>query len=71
VRGVGLMVGVELVSGAACEDVRRRALAEDVLLLSCGPHGEVVRIVPALTISDEELELGLDVLIRALGEAAA
>jgi 4-aminobutyrate aminotransferase len=66
VRGIGLMVGVELVSGAVCDDVRRRAMEEDVLLLSCGSHGEVVRLVPALTISDDELELGLDVLTRAI-----
>ena len=69
VRGIGLMVGVELASGAVCDEVRRRALDENVLLLSCGPHGEVVRLVPALTISDEELELGLDVLIRAIRAA--
>ena len=71
VRGVGLMVGIELVSGEVCEGVRRRALAEGVLLLSCGSHGEVVRLVPALTISDDEMELGLDVLTRAVRAAAA
>jgi 4-aminobutyrate aminotransferase len=70
VRGIGLMVGVELVSGAVCDQVRGRALAENVLLLSCGPHGEVVRLVPALTISDDELQHGLDVLIRAIRASA-
>jgi len=70
VRGVGLMVGVELVSGERCEEVRRRALSEDVLLLSCGSHGEVVRLVPALTISDDELEHGLDVLVRSIRRSA-
>ena len=70
VRGIGLMVGVELVSGDVCEEVRRRALAEDVLLLSCGSHGQVVRLVPALTISDDELEHGLDVLVRSIRAAA-
>ena len=69
VRGIGLMVGVELVSGGVCEQVRRRALAESVLLLSCGAHGEVIRLVPALTISDDELQLGLDVLTRAIRAA--
>ena len=66
VRGIGLMVGVELVSGAVCDDVRARAQAENVLLLSCGSHGEVVRLVPALTISDDELALGLDALVAAI-----
>ena len=60
------MIGVELESRQVCEDVRRRALAENVLLLSCGSHGEVVRLVPALTISDDELALGLDDLTRSI-----
>ncbi len=70
VRGVGLMVGVELTSGDVCDEIRAKALAENVLLLSCGSHGEVVRLVPALTISDDELELGLDVLVRSIRAAA-
>ena len=66
VRGVGLMIGVELADGAAADAVLRRCLEQGVLLLSCGPHQEVVRLAPPLTISDDELEKGLTVLCAAL-----
>lgn len=67
VRGIGLMLGVELASGEVAEEVQQRCLDAGVLVLTCGPHGEVLRLVPPLTISDEDLDLGLDVLLAALG----
>ena len=35
------------------------AFERGLLLLSCGLYGNVVRLLPPLTISDEELEDGL------------
>lgn len=67
VRGLGLMLAVELIDGATTEAVQRRCLDAGVIVLSCGPHGEVLRLVPPLTITDEELDLGLAVLLGALG----
>ena len=67
VRGVGLMIGVELVDGATAERVQQRCLDAGVVVLNCGPHGEVLRLIPPLTISDEELDLGLTTLLAALG----
>src|SRR5207245_2385811 len=61
VRGVGLMVGVELASARVVEEVQRRCLERGVVLISCGPNQEVVRLAPPLTISDDELEHGLEV----------
>jgi 4-aminobutyrate aminotransferase len=66
VRGVGLMVGVELASGATAEAVQQRCLDEGLIVLNCGPHGEVLRLVPPLTITDEELDQGLSILGAAL-----
>ena len=70
VRGVGLMIGLELVDGQAVDAVLRRCLERGVIVISCGPHQEVVRLAPPLTISDEELDHGLDVLCEALGDLA-
>ena len=67
VRGIGLMIGVELVDGAAAERVQQRCLDAGVIVLNCGPHGEVLRLVPPLTISDDELDVGLGALLDALG----
>jgi len=35
-------------------------------VLSCGPDENVLRLAPPLTIGDDELEQGLDVLCDAI-----
>ncbi len=69
VRGVGLMIGVELVDGATADAVQRRCLDAGVVVLTCGPHGEVLRLIPPLTISRDDLDHGIGVLIEALALA--
>ena len=55
---------------------RRARRAEDaafergLLLLACGLYGHVIRLLPPLTISDEELGDGLRLLDEALAEIA-
>ncbi len=66
VRGRGLMLGAVLAErwrGAAAA-ILDHAAAHGVLLLQAGP--DVLRFVPALTISDEELAEGLTRLRAAL-----
>jgi 4-aminobutyrate aminotransferase len=69
VRGVGAMVGVELRDKATAEAVQMACLRAGVLVLTCGPEGSVLRLIPPLTISDPDLDHGLDVLGTALGAA--
>ena len=45
------------------------AFERGLLLLACGLYGNVVRLLPALTISDDELEDGLGLLSDALAAA--
>ena len=45
--------------------------AARLLLLACGLYGNVIRLLPPLTASDEELERGLGLLEEALGDAGA
>ena len=66
VRGVGAMIGVELVDQKTAEAVQRRCLGRGVLVLTCGPEGNVLRLIPPLTMTDEELDHGLAVLAKAL-----
>ncbi len=73
VRGRGAMIAVELVrSGTADPDpeltgrlvaAARRA---GLIVLTCGTFSNVVRLLPPLTIGDELLTEGLDVLAGAL-----
>ncbi|MEY2422909.1 MAG: 4-aminobutyrate aminotransferase [Acidimicrobiaceae bacterium] len=66
VRGIGLMIGVELRDGDAAAVVQRRCFDDGLLVLTCGPDDNVLRLIPPLTISDGELEQGLAILINAL-----
>jgi 4-aminobutyrate aminotransferase len=69
VRGVGAMIGVELTDKSTAERVQARCLADGVLVLTCGPDGNVLRLIPPLTMSDEELDHGLAVITKALQRA--
>ena len=73
VRGLGLMIGAELVAddghtpnAVAFDHVSAYAGREGMFILSCGPDGNVIRFVPPLNVSTEELDLGLDILDSAL-----
>jgi 4-aminobutyrate aminotransferase / (S)-3-amino-2-methylpropionate transaminase / 5-aminovalerate transaminase len=73
VRGRGAMIAVELVKSGSTEpdaDLTKAlcagAHAAGVIVLSCGTYGNVLRFLPPLTISDELLEDGLDVLALVL-----
>jgi 4-aminobutyrate aminotransferase/4-aminobutyrate aminotransferase/(S)-3-amino-2-methylpropionate transaminase len=46
-----------------------RALANGLVLLTCGMHGNALRLLAPLTIPDEQLEEGLDLLEKSLAEA--
>ncbi len=77
VRGLGLMVGVELVNkdGSANKDlqkkVRKVCLDSGMVVLSCGPHDNVLRLVPPLNLSQAELDEGWEILNAAFQEVAA
>lgn len=62
VRGKGLMIGVEIKGKAG--DVANIAAAKGLLLLTAGEH--VVRIVPPLVISMDEINKGLEILKACL-----
>ena len=66
VRGLGMMLGIELEKG----DARRtaeRCLENGLLVLTAKT---LIRLLPPLTITDGELERGLDILERVLAEQA-
>jgi 4-aminobutyrate aminotransferase / (S)-3-amino-2-methylpropionate transaminase / 5-aminovalerate transaminase len=73
VRGLGSMLALELVeqSGDASRAVTASAREKGLVLLSCGLYGNVIRLLPPLSATDEELERGLAILEEALGDASA
>ncbi|MDS1269897.1 diaminobutyrate--2-oxoglutarate transaminase [Lipingzhangella sp. LS1_29] len=70
VRGRGLAWGLALespeVAGAACAAAFERGL----LLETSGPQDEVVKLLPPLTVTEDELDRGLTVLAEAVAAAA-
>jgi 4-aminobutyrate aminotransferase/(S)-3-amino-2-methylpropionate transaminase len=75
VRGRGAMLAVELVRPGTQDpdpDLTRRVAAEahqrGVVVLTCGTHGNVLRFLPPLAITDELLAEACDVLDAVFGE---
>jgi diaminobutyrate-2-oxoglutarate transaminase len=70
VRGRGLMQGLDLgVDGLAVE-VARRAFDAGLVIETSGPADRVLKLLPPLTISLDDLAFGLDVIEGALDAAA-
>jgi 4-aminobutyrate aminotransferase len=72
VRGLGLMIGVEIVKSDKSVDpirrdkILREAFKERILLLPCGDS--VIRFCPPLVITEGEIDLGLDKFEEALNK---
>jgi 4-aminobutyrate aminotransferase len=73
VRGLGSMLAFELAeqNGEASKAVTVAARQKGLILLSCGLYGNVIRLLPPLSATDEELERGLAILEGALGDAGS
>ncbi|MEN0110114.1 MAG: aminotransferase class III-fold pyridoxal phosphate-dependent enzyme [Planctomycetota bacterium] len=74
VRGPGLMIGCEFAAGAEgkvqAAAVAKRCAADGLLLLTCGTHGNVVRWIPPLIVTAEQIDEGLAIFEDALSIAA-
>jgi 4-aminobutyrate aminotransferase len=76
IRGLGLMVGVELggsdkgASKELSERIQANCLKQNMLLLTCGTYGNVIRWIPPLIVTEEEIDRGLSIFAAACQEAA-
>ena len=74
-RGLGLMIGMELVQPDGTPDLALTAkvcacaLDHGLYLLSCGCDKNVVRFIAPLTVSREEIDTALEILDVAFAEA--
>jgi len=79
VRGLGLMIGVEIVNDRASREpapqltkrVQQAMRERGVLVSITGVHGCVLRITPPLVITDSQVGMALETLDSALGAAMA
>lgn len=71
VRGRGLMIGVEItVNGAADKPltsaIQKACIKRDLLLLTCGTYGNVIRWIPPLIVTSEQIDEALVIFEDAL-----
>jgi 4-aminobutyrate aminotransferase / (S)-3-amino-2-methylpropionate transaminase / 5-aminovalerate transaminase len=73
VRGLGPMLALELEeqTPARAKAIVDAAFDRGLLLLACGLYGNVIRLLPPLTIADDELDEGLALLDDAFAAALA
>jgi len=69
VRGRGLMIGIEMADGAQVQATRAAASEAGLLTLACGATGQVLRLIPPLVVTAEEVDEGLARLETALDKA--
>jgi 4-aminobutyrate aminotransferase len=67
VRGHGFMIGIEFVQPdrapdtASCEKVINYCLEEGLILINCGIDRNIIRCIPPLTTTDQELDTALTI----------
>ena len=74
VRGYGLMQGIEFTApdgtadAATAQAVQQATTGHGLLTLTCGPLNNVVRLIPALVVTEEEVDQGLERFRAAVEE---
>ena len=64
-RGRGFMQGLVCGATGTAKDICKAAFERGLIMETSGPNSEVAKLFPALTISDEELKHGLEILKSA------
>ena len=74
VRGLGAMIGLELVKDQTTKEpdapltaaLIQECAKNGLLIENAGTYGNVIRFLAPLVITDEQLEAGLDIMEKAL-----
>ncbi|WP_324765513.1 diaminobutyrate--2-oxoglutarate transaminase (plasmid) [Sinorhizobium meliloti] len=67
-RGRGLMAGLKCHSSAIVARVHDLAFENGLLIEASGPNRDVIKVLPPITITDDELDHGIEILDQALQE---
>lgn len=71
VRGKGMMQAIDVVDGAFAKEVAAKSFQSGLLVGPCGSGGRVIKLIPPLTIPDDDLTEGLDILESSIKAAGA
>ena len=77
IRGIGAMIGLELIKGTgkapAADEAKQLAtycLQNGLSILVCGSYGNIIRVLVPLIISEEQLEKGLNIMEAGLNHVS-
>lgn len=79
VRGIGAMIGIELVKDKKTKEpakelvskVIKLCLEQGLIIISAGIYGNVIRLLIPLVTTDEQLDRGLEILAKSIIKVAA
>lgn len=72
VRGLGPMIGIELVTEdgnpnhEAFNKLYHHCRGEKLIIVNCGPNGNIIRFIPPLITTEDEMNKALDILLRGI-----
>ncbi len=64
--GIGFIYGVDVRDSDYAARIRKKAFENGLIFETCGPTKSVIKMIPPLTITVEELDRGLEIFKRAL-----
>ncbi|PLW83127.1 diaminobutyrate--2-oxoglutarate transaminase [Kineobactrum sediminis] len=70
-RGRGMMQGIYCVNGTLAGKITRKAFAKSLMIETSGADNQVVKFLCPLTISEENLKRGIDIVEQAIAEVCA
>lgn len=68
VKGKGLMIGIAAANPDLASKLSHAAFSRGLIVETCGPHDEVIKLLPPLTIDLDVLKQGLGILEAAFGD---
>ncbi|RFB88826.1 diaminobutyrate--2-oxoglutarate transaminase [Rhizobium leguminosarum bv. trifolii] len=66
VKGRGLMLGLSMSDETTADKIKRYCFAHNLILETCGPNDDVVKLLPALTVTEDEIEHATHILSDAV-----
>jgi 4-aminobutyrate aminotransferase len=66
VRGMGLMIAVEFKDNAAAKQIMESCLKGGLILISCGTRDQVIRFIPPLIVTKEQIDTAVNIFEEAL-----
>ncbi|MFC7292669.1 diaminobutyrate--2-oxoglutarate transaminase [Hirschia litorea] len=67
-KGRGMMKGIEFLNGDLTSEICAKCFENGLVIETSGAHDEVIKVLCPLTITDEDLNEGLDILSKAIIE---